>query len=508
MLTHDQYVQSVAQKLEQAKNDGLFAETMNVRDEEGIMQCFSRVLETAGNYYYEDPSKSKDPAIAMANFSMNQSVGSSVGVSGAANLSTMDAMDISIACAVFSLIPYLAIERDMTSASTNITYQDIIAEFAHGDIGEGETVLGAFEAPNTKLNMALPMKSGTAVNDGDEAQTVTIDLGGIAIMPESVSAKITSASETVATGFDRNGTLFFSGSVSCLATVDYKKGVITIKDLPAGFQVDVTANLDTTSDTSGQSILTVTPEYKNATLVAQPQQLIFKDNSLKNAYLNKLNVKLAGTNAAIDYGQVAIGKLISIYVHYVNRLVVDEILKCGQMTTEKEGIANQINCDISNYTGSAAGAGYADTKFDYIKQFIIELNQRSLDQTGKGLTCLLVGARGANKLASCPDFVKSAEFNELNAMIGTYDGISVVRHQNVNKWEPKDGKTAYVYGIYKDPSGSAAPVAFGEFLPVQVSDSVANFNNPTQQARSMTSYCGTAICVPALVHIGKLKVLP
>lgn len=508
MLTHDQYVQSVAQKLEQAKNDGLFAETLNVRDEEGIMQCFSRVLETAGQYYYEDPSKSRDPAVAMANFSMNQSVGSSIGVSGAANLATMDAMDISIACAVFSLIPYLAIERDMTSSATNITYQDIVAEFAHGDLDEGETVLGAFEAPNTKLNMALPMKTGTAINDGDEAQDVTIDLGGVAIMPESVAAKIEEGSGEVARGFDRNGTLYFSGSVSCDATVNYKKGIITIKALPAGLTVTVEANLDTTSDSTGQSILTVTPEYKNATLVAQPQQLIFRDNSLKNAYLNKLNVKLAGTNAAIDYGQVAIGKLISIYVHYVNRLVVNEILACGKLTTDKEGVANQVKVDISGYTGSAAVAGYADTKFDYIKQFIIELNQRSLDQTGKGITCLLVGARGANKLASCPDFVKSAEFNELNAMIGTYDGISVVRHQNVNKEEPKDGKTAYIYAVYKDPSGSAAPVAFGEFLPVQVSDSVANFNNPTQQARSMTSYCGVVKCVPGLVHVGAMKILP
>lgn len=506
--SNTEYVQQIALKLEQAQKDGMFSETLKVRDEEGIMQCFSRLLETASTYYFQDPRKTQDPAIAMANFSMNNSTGSSLGVSGAANLATMDAMDISIAAAVFSLIPYLAIERDMTSSSTNISYQDIVAEYANGDLAAGETVLGAFQAPNTKLNMALPTKTGTSTNDSDAATTLTLNLG-TAIIPESISAQLISSSDVVSTGFDHNGTLYFTGSTAIVSTVNYKTGVISAIDVPAGYTLSVAANIDSTSDTSGTSILTVTPEYTNVLLTATPQLMIFKDNSLKNAYLNKLNVKLAGTNAALDYGQVAIGKLVAIYVHYVNRLVVNASISAGQTTYAKEvadGLS-PVTTDISAYTGSGAGTGYADTKFDYIKSFIIELNQRSLDTCGKGITAILTGAKGANKLASCPDFVKSADFQELNAMIGTYDGIPVIRHQNINKIEPLDKKTAYFFGVYKDPSGSAAPVAFGEFLPVQVSDKVANYNNPTQIASALNSYCGVAVCVPGLAHLATMKVL-
>lgn len=505
------YQNQIANKLQMAREGGLFDPTLSVRDEEGIMQCFSRIIETAEHYYLEDPNRTRDPAIAMANFSQNQSVGSSVGVSGAANLATMDAMDISISAAVFSLIPYLAIERDMTSSSTNISYQDIVAEFKHGDLSAGEDVLGAFKAPNTKLTMGLPTVSGNVKNmDGDlDPKDEVINLG-IAIMPETISVTMAQGSSIVSQGRDFNGKVWFSGDYAIDTTVDYKTGVITFKNLPAGIEVSAQANIDSTSDETGKTILTVTPDYKNVILTAKPQQMLFKDNNLKNAYLNKLNIKLAGTNAQIDYGQVAIGKLISIYVHYVNRLVVNATIECGHMTTleeNKQGI-KQVTCDISGYNGFGAAGSFADTKYDFLKSFVIALNQRCLDITGKGMTCILTGSRGTNILASTPDFVKSADYQELNAMVGTYDGIPVVRHQNVNIVEPNDGKSAFIYGVYKDPSGSAAGVAFGEFLPVRVSDAVANYNNPEQVCRSLTSYVGTAICVPSLVHLGVIKYLP
>jgi hypothetical protein len=511
MKTCQEYQREVANKLQMAREGGLFDSTMNVRDEEGIMQCFSRIIETAEHYYLEDPNRTRDPAIAMANFSQNQSVGSSLGVSGAANLATMDAMDISISTAVFSLIPYLAIERDMTSSSTNISYQDIVAEFKHGDLSAGEDVLGAFKAPNTKLTMGLPTVSGavTAIEGDQDPRDEVIDLA-VALMPETISVVMTQGSSVVSEGHDFNGKVWYSGDYAIDTVVDYKNGKITFKKLPAGIEVKASANIDSTSDETGKTILTVTPDYKNVILTAKPQQMLFKDNNLKNAYLNKLNIKLAGTNAQIDYGQVAVGKLISIYVHYVNRLVVNATIECGHITTMEENKAGikQVTCDISGYNGFGAAGSFADTKYDYIKSFIIALNQRCLDITGKGMTAILTGSRGTNILASTPDFVKSADYQELNAMVGTYDGIPVIRHQNVNIVEPSDGKSAFIYGVFKDPSGSAAGVAFGEFLPVRVSDAVANYNNPEQVCRSLTSYCGVVKCVPSLVHLGVIKYLP
>lgn len=512
------YVKDVANRLAEAEKDDLFGlkgSMERVRNQEGLTHTYSRLLQMAEQYALTDPTRAKDPAIAMATFSRKQkegqmgtysATGSNLGVSGAANLRTMDAMDISIAVAAYSLIPYLAIERTMTDSATNISYQDIIAENAHGNLDAGEVVLGAFQAPNTNLSMGLPVKTLTGTNSESNPADVTINFG-IALMPNTISVQLIQSSDVIANGIDSNGNIFFKGTASVNATVDYKKGVITAEDVPAGITINATANVDTTSDSTGDSILTVTTEYKNVLLVAKPQQMIFKDNQLKNAYLNKLNIQIAGTGLQMDYGEMAIGKLVSIYIEYVNRLVVADTIRAGQMTVVDETSKGkaEVTRDISAYLNAGAGTGFADTKNDYVKYFVIDLNQRCLDVTGRGITCLLVGSRATNILSSTPDFVKSADYDKINAMIGTYDGYPVVRHQLIDLIEPQTDDTAYVYGLYKDPTGSAAPVAFGEFLPVSLTNPVQNYNNPEQIARSLSSFCGTAICVAGLCHRGSIK---
>jgi len=514
------YVQSVANKLAQAEKDGVFADTERVRNQEGRTHTYSRLLQMAEQYALTDPSRSKDPALALAAFSKankemgrlgtysegGNNAGSSLGVSGAANLQTMDAMDISIGAAAFSLIPYLAIERTMTDSSTNISYQDIVAENAHGELDAGEVVLGAFQAPNTNLSMGLPVKTVQGSNSGEEEADLALKFG-ISLMPNTISVQLIKGSDVVAQGIDNNGQIYFKGSAACNATVNYKTGDINAEDVPAGVTLVATANIDTTSDSTGESILTVTTEYRNVLLVAKPQQMIFKDNQLKNAYLNKLNIQIAGTGLQMDYGEMAIGKLVAIYIHYINRLVVNETIRAGQVTLAKEvgEGKSEVTKDISAYMNAAAGTGFADTKNDFIKYFIIDLNQRCLDATGRGITAILVGSRGTNLLSSTPDFVKSADYDQINAMIGTYDGYPVIRHQNIDKIEPQTKDTAYFYAIYKDPSGSAAPTAFGEFLPVSLTNPVQNYNNPEQVARSMTSYCGVVTAVADLCHRGSIK---
>lgn len=511
------YRKEIGDRLAAAKAEGMFEGTLKVRNQEGLMQTFSRLLEMAEQSVYNDPKKSYDPAIALATFSKTQAdgmlgaydaSGSNVGVSGAANLRTMDAMDISIAAAAFSLIPYLAIERAMSSSSTNISYQDIVAEYANGDVAEGETVLGAFEVPNPKLNLALPTKTQKVKNDGDAPADLEVQFG-VALMPETLGAQVVSDSTVVAQGMDHNGQVWFSGSAALNATVDYKHGIVKFSAVPAGYEIDLSVNIDSTSDTTGQTIPTVTADYKNVILTATPKQMIYKDNNLKNAYLNKLNIQVAGTGLTMDYGQMAVGKLITIYIEYINRLVVGEVMRAGNSTviTENAKGMAQVTVDISDYLGSSAQGGFADTKFDYLKGFVINLNQRSISVSGKGLTALLVGNRGLTQLSNTPYFVKSAQYDTLNAMVGTFDGIPVIRHQIVDLVEPSDGKSAYVYGIYKDPAGNAAPVAFGEFLPVRLTDPVSNYNNPEQVARSLSSYAGVVTCVPQLAHLGIIKIM-
>ena len=495
MLSLQQYVNKVATKLQNGKKSGMFDATLKVRNEEGVMQTFSRLLQTAENYYCSDPTFSKDPAKATINFSKQHFAtlqpGCPLGVSGATQR-TMDAMDISIAGAVFSLIPYLAVERDMSASATSISYQDLVAEYAHGDIAQGETLLGTFTAPSTKINMAMPIETLDVTASGSGDTTVEFNT---AIMPESVTILSNEGSgDKKVVGFDRNGKLYFDG-VAGAGTVDYHSGTVTFTTVPEG-NIQVAVNLDATSDETGRTILTVTPKYETTMLVATSQLLLFKDNALKNAYLNKLNIKLAGTGATVDYGAMAISKLVNLYITYINNLVVNGIL--GAWDGEVAATA-----DISGYDVSDK----ASTKYDIIKNLIIELNQAQMDKTGRGITAILTSSRGVNKLSASPDFVKSADFNELNAMVGTYDGIPVIRHQLVTAQEGSNSKKAIFYGIYKDPAGSAAPIAFGEFLPVTTSEKVANYNNPTQVAQSMYSWCGVATIVPGLVSRAELTFL-
>lgn len=511
----EKYRTEVLTRLNTAMGQGLFDTTMKVRNQEGLMQTFSRMADMAEQVVYHDPKMVKDPAMALAAFSKEQKEGmlgaydgsgSNIGVSGAANVQTMDAMDISISAAAFSLIPYVAIERAMTSSSTNITYQDIVAEYANGDVKEGETVLGAFEVPNPYLNLALPSKSKQVVNDTSDPKDMEVNFG-IALMPETLGVSVIAASTPVAQGRDHSGKIWFAGTVSLQASVDYKSGVVTFKNVPAGYQLDISVNIDSTSDTTGQTIATVSADYKNVILTATPKQIVYKDNNLKNAYLNKLNIQVAGTGLTMDYGQMAVGKLITIYMEYINRLVIAEVMRAGNMTAaNEEGKGGTVNVDISKYLGTGAQAGFAETKNDYLKGFVIALNQRSISVCGRGITALIVGDRGLTYLSNTPYFTKSAQYDQLNAMVGTFDGIPVIRHQLVTIMEPAKGNFAYVYGVYKDPSGNAAPVAFGEFLPVRLTDPVSNYNNPEQIARSLSSYVGVCTCVPQLCHLGIIKI--
>lgn len=505
-IDQESYISATIAKLQKAKEDGLFAATAKVRDEEGIMQTFSRIIDTAREHFSNDPEQTLDPVV-QTNFSNYGAQGDSLGVGGA-RISTMDAMDISIAAAVFSLMPYLCVEREMTSSSTNVSYQDLVAEYAQGDIAAGETILGTFQIPNAKVNLALPTKTMTADNgSGGTPLTTTLNFT-VPLIPSSLAVVVTDNAVPpvqLASGFDQGGTIFLTGSTNFASSINYKNGTVTITGLPANQIATVVANIDTTADTTGSSILTVVPQYKTKVLTAYPQQLIFKDNQLKNAYLNKLNIKLAGTDASIDYGQIAIGKLINIYIHYVNRLVVLQILQSGlsQLTIDT-GLGTNVSEDISGY---AVGTSFADTKNDKLRQLVINLNQASINKTGKGITSILCGSRGINKLANSPDFVKSADFDQVNAMVGTFTGIPVLRHQSVISVEPNDGKTAYLFGVYKDPAGNAGPAAFGEFLPVTTTGPVSNFNNPTQVATAMTAYCGVVDLVEELISVASLKFL-
>jgi len=137
-----------------------------VRTEKGLISTFNLLVKSAENYYYNLPARGGvDPVEAMTNvFSITP------GMGNVRNVSTVNAMDITISSLIKSFIPYIAIERGMDAPQTTIYYRDLVALRTAGGVNEGDVVLGNFSAPNTNVQLGQELKT-VVINATSSAQT-------------------------------------------------------------------------------------------------------------------------------------------------------------------------------------------------------------------------------------------------------------------------------------------------------------------------------------------------
>jgi len=478
-----------------------------VRTEKGLISTFNLLVKSAENYYYNLPARGGvDPVEAMTNvFSITP------GMGNVRNVSTVNAMDITISSLIKSFIPYIAIERGMDAPQTTIYYRDLVALRTAGGVNEGDVVLGNFSAPNTNVQLGQELKT-VVINATSSAQTnVNVSFNSPLVAGSVIVKSINKLTgdpninkeNYVAGDFKKDGIAYGTIGNGGLErtpriTINYDTGIVNISNISANCEIQVSAKLDHTSDETGGNTLEATTVWRNSLLVSENVRLVLKESIEELTFINKIQAQIRQAGAKIDYFTLGLRDLTTLYIQYIDRTLT-------KLIVNSKGSQVNASLDISSYTTSS----FAPTKDDFFNKFIIDLNQQLLSTTGIGTTFYLVGSRVANIMMNIKDRFKPlpSANDSLNDVIGTYDGIPVLRHQYVDIYDQSNfgAGVGSIYAGFKDPNNEVGSIVFGEFLPMYVSGTALNYNNPAQFSRALFSQIGFKLIENSLIVRGEVR---
>lgn len=473
-----------------------------VRTEKGLVHTFNLLAKSAENAYYTLPTRGGIDSVD----AMFHTFSNTPGMEAVRNVNTITALDVTIASITKSFIPFLAIERGMDSDSVNIYYRNIVAINSAAGFMEGETVIGNFTSPTNKLNLGNQLvDSGWIAGSGGAEQ---VDFA-VPIIPGTI--KVTSVDDATklvvnytAEDLKKNGTLQGTPGAGTIdtqpaITVNYKTGQINVSKVSAGAAYKVQAVIDTTGEKDGANTLKITTKMSNSLLVSENIRLINQESIEDINFINKIQAQIKIGGAKLDYAALGLKDLTSLYIQYINSKLISAILTAN-------GASKNAEVDISGYAVSSSSS---DTKDNFVNKFMIDLNQSMLSASGLGTTCYLVGTRAANLLMNVRDRFKAlpSAFDDLNSVIGSYDNVPVLRHNMVDAWDQSNlgGDKCSVYGIYKDPNNDSGALAYGEFLPMYMSSTSVNYDNPSQFSRSLFAQNGVSVISNEVMKRGEIK---
>lgn len=443
------FMNNAAKKLEKARG---FLMSNGQRDMLGYYETRNRILQTAKNYegYRQgfEPLQSVFRGFSEGNFSEGP------GLNAVSNTTGIDVVDISILTSVKSFLPYLAVDRGMAKPQDLLTYQVLVAKNDAGGLKKGDVAVHPYKP--ISRNLALS-RTGAKVEDTIEAGQTQ------AIFTFPIAKGKTRALYNGVPGEDikGDGHIYWQGA-GVNVTIDYAEGTITL-DAAADANIDFEVYPDTTSETSGNNTLKLTPETRNITLAAEPNRVILETSMEQISYMNRLLGNGLGTNR--EFGEVALQQLLNAFIYWINSDLVQTTWNVA--TTAMD---DPIYFDMSEYYGASGFDKFAGTKNDKMNAFMLELNADVLNKSNQGVTYFLVGSMGANLLANNTDkFVRTEIFSQqLNGVVGTYDGIPVLRHDIMTGYDALEPGKANIVAGHKDLSGAAAPVIYGEYLPLKM----------------------------------------
>lgn len=483
------------------------------RDEEAFgIHTTGRILQAAKNSYFS--GQYYDPVEIMFSQIENENKGTEAmfaggGYSAVSQGPSRSAEDITIVTAIVSLIPYLAIERAMSDPEASISYENIVAMNNHANVKAGDVVVGPFSPSNMDLDLSLQTAelAAAAGTNATLSFGAPIVKGGVLVQwlldPADPTTAVTARDYGKAGSVDwKIPETGLSGATLPAVAINYDTGVVTVTGTIAADQLTVKAALDGTEDETGNSIQRVSPEYPTAILKAEPKNIILQSSLSAESYRNKMLQNAIEAGMTVNVAETSFRQLMQAYIAYINILLVSSVVSAGELSKLDQENGDYVEVDISSY---ALNSSFAETKNDLLDDFILRLNQQLLNLCGVGATCIVVGSVGGVKLGNVKgSFVKGPNFmSDVDGFIGTYMGISVVRHRYIDRVSAAG--YANVYVLHKDPSGKAGPVAFGEYTAPVTTDNALNFRNPEQYAKSLFSFVGAKVIVPQLVAAGRIK---
>lgn len=476
-VTKQAYIDAVIQKLQDPKVDSalrygpLGASTHTpLRDDLGMQVTFSNILQQAENLFDRCGGDVLAGAL-QTNFSQ-------IGFGNVADVRTMGAIDVDILMLANSLVPFVAIDRAMADPIDTVWYSDLVLVDAYNDMAEGDTVVGNFQAP---INVSTSLRAAAKLDNG----SATLNLNGGSYVAGSVSAEVILEKDGVqvtAKGRDvaKDGNIYFTainGVAPASGTITESGSNITIA-ITAGdgytlISGGVSAIKDSMSNTSGDGIMKVRPEYKAVQLVSKPKQFIFQDNEATAMYMNRILARSAKVTGTASGQTLQFNRLANLYTEDVNRDLIRQLI---WMSSNVE--ASTLN--VGDYT---IASSFAETKNDKISQMVIDTCSEFLTRNGVAPSVIVADSKISALLINMPvRFIAGPNaMSQLNGFIGTFNGIPVYRHNFID--QVYAGSTeGHFFLSAKTPDNQSGSIAFGEFLPLTKTAQALNFNNPMQNS--------------------------
>lgn len=373
-----------------------------------------------------------------------------------------------VASYVRSFAGFLTIERAMDQPTALLWYMDLLG------VTDNRTVLPNIGPEDlTGINSRFSTSATLAV--GTTAYSVTTNKK---LIPGSVEIQLIHAADEanpIILRDDRQGNLLAPAGVLTVNAndtvgVNYATGVITFTigsgfTIAAGDKYTVVGFEDVAGDPAfGQLTGPGNNRFKvqmnNIVAVSEPDMLVAENNLMAIASMQKA----VGANPA----DVTAAKLTELYTKLVN----------GKLVAALHKIWNGVTYTIDLLKANNSWTDYQS----YLDKFMAELVNVDTElgyRSYKGIhaTAYVVGQNVANlfmRLKSTGNFVMNTDSTYVNDLIGYYNGIPVMRHNDMGV---NDG-----YAVVKTADGQLAPVMRGIFLPLTNTPVVGNYNNPSQFA--------------------------
>lgn len=382
---------------------------------------------------------------------------------------------------VRSFAGFLAIERDMDQETALLNFMDLL-----GVTDNRKVLPNVGPEDRSRINSRFTHQSPFIV--GTTEYTIST---AKKILPGSVEIHlihVANPTNPIVIKDDRKGNLIAAPGVLAAGTVDYSGTGAIQFELGAGFvpatgdqftilaYEDVAGNPEFNRTAHGNNRFKLEQRYVQ--LTAEPDLLIGESNLMSIATLNK--------SVGINPQDLLGAKLTELYTKLINDKLVDALI------FNYEGNVHDV--DVTTWTS---------TWYDYNSQlnaFVAELVGIDTDLAQKSVkgvkaTAYVVGTEVGNwfqKTKATGNFVPAPEQSYINDLLGTIDGVPVLRHDHI---DPKEG-----YAIHKTSDGQLAPLMRGIYLPLTNTPAVGSYQNPTQFAQGVYYQEVNSSIVPELVQ--------
>lgn len=372
------------------------------------------------------------------------------------NVLTTQYFNASISSYVRSFAGFLCMERDMDAPTAILRWMDMLG------ITDGRKVLPNLGKENLNgLNAQLDMDIKGSC-DGSEIATVKH------LLPGTIKIKLENATGSYIVVDDRAGNLLAPAGVITAGSVDYATGVVKINAAGATsarlYAVEDVAGNPATNEAADASAFNnrFKMEMQQIVCTAVPDMLVAEDNIMAIANMQKA----LNTNPQEIAGQ----KLTELYTKLINIKIVEAVKACAPTSS-------------ISFDGSTVGSEFTDyqSRLDSFMGFLIDVDNCLALKSVKGVkaTAYVVAPDVAVWFRKCNtkgNFVDEPS-NYLNDLVGYYNGIPVLQHENIKSGEG--------FAICKTQDGLMAPVMRGIYLPLTNTPTVGNYNNPSQLAHGV-----------------------